>query len=176
MRATLGLAALLSTIGVSCSGSRPAEPIGVSHERQLITFSFDSLDARPVSSEASRGKLTVVAFVATWDMLSQAQADFLSAMIKTDGDKNVYYVVALDDRNNRELVEAFATTLHLECPIALGDADTVAGRGPFGEVAVPTVVLLDPEGREAWRKIGLAKSDELRQVMASIERANAFGK
>lgn len=169
-------ALVLGTLLLGCGGGKQANgPVGVSHGQGApIAFSFDSLDERPVSSEASRGKLTLVAFIATWDMMSQAQADFVSAMAKTDGERNAYYLVALDDRINRELVEAFAKTLNLNCPVAVGDADTVAGRGPFGMVAVPTVVLLDRHGREAWRKIGLAKSDELREVMASVERAETL--
>jgi predicted transcriptional regulator len=55
--------------------------------------------------------------------------------------------------------------------VALGDPETVAGRTGFGAMSVPTVVVLDAEGRMAWRKNGLAKSDELRQVLVSIERA-----
>jgi hypothetical protein len=36
-------------------------------------------------------------------------------------------------------------------------------QGPFGELsAVPTLVVLDREGRIVWKHTGLAKSDELR--------------
>ncbi len=160
----------------ACHGKTNAEqPVGVSQSQGApIKFSYDSLDQRAVSSEAAKGRPAVLAFIATWDMMSQAQADFLSVMAKTDGEKISYYLVALDERSNRELVEAFASTLGLHCPVAVGDADTVAGRSGFGAVAVPTVVVLDAEGRMAWRKNGLAKSDELRQVLASVERAAAL--
>ena len=168
---TRGLLILALALG-ACHGKHPEEPVGVSQTQGApIKFSYDSLDQRAVSSEAARGKPAVLGFIATWDMMSQAQADFLSAMAKTDGDKISYYLIALDERGNRELVEAFASTLALNCPVALGDPDTVAGRTGFGSVAVPTVVVLDAEGRMAWRKNGLAKSDELRQVLVSVERA-----
>ena len=170
-------AAMLVLVGSGmlpgCGAKKGAEePVGISRsEGGPVVFSYDSLDQRAVSSEASKGKPTVVSFIATWDMMSQAQADFVSVMAKTDGDRVAYYLVALDDRINRELVETFARTLALACPVAVGDSDTVAGRSGFGNVAVPTTVVLDAEGRVAWRKTGLAKSDELRQVLASVERA-----
>lgn len=163
---------MLAVLGCGSAQKKADEPIGVSHsEGAPVVFSYDSLDQRAVSSEAAKGKPAVVSFIATWDMMSQAQADFVSAMAKTDGDKIAYFLVALDDRINRELVETFARTLSLNCPVALGDSETVAGRSGFGEVAVPTTVVLDADGRIAWRKTGLAKSDELRQVLASVERA-----
>lgn len=156
----------------ACRGKPSNEPVGISQSHgEPIKFAYDSLDQRAVSSEAARGKPAVLGFITTYDMLSQAQADFLSVMAKTDGDKISYYLIALDERSNRELVEAFASTLALSCPVALGDPDTVAGRTSFGTMTVPTVVVLDAEGRIAWRKNGLAKSDELRQVLASVARA-----
>lgn len=171
MKKSILLAALLLC---GCGGAKKSadEPVGISHgEGGPIVFSYDSLDQRAVSSEAAKGKLAVVSFIATWDMMSQAQADFVSAMAKTDGERIAYFLVALDDRINRELVEAFAKTLELNCPVAVGDSDTVAGRSGFGSVAVPTTVVLDVDGRIAWRKTGLAKSSELREVLASVERA-----
>lgn len=168
---------IVGCVLAGCSGApKPAEAVGVSHtSTAAISYSFDSLDQRAVSSEAAKGRPVVVAFIATWDMMSQAQADFLSAMAKTDGDKVAYFLVALDERGNRELVEAFASTLGLTCPVAIGDAETIAGRSGFGDVTVPTVVVLDPESHIAWRKTGLAKSDELRKVLASVERAASLG-
>lgn len=170
LAAALALSAL-----PACRGKASDQPVGISASQgEPVKFAYDSLDERAVSSEAARGKPAVLAFIATYDMLSQAQADFLSVMAKTDGDKISYYLIALDERSNRELVEAFATTLALSCPVAMGDPDTVAGRTVFGTVAVPTVIVLDAAGRVAWRKEGLAKSDELREVLASVERASTL--
>lgn len=173
----LGCGLLWLLLALGCGGSKKLgeDPVGVSHgQGGPISFSYDSLDQRSVSAEAARGKVALITFVATWDMMSQAQADFVSVMAKNDGDRIAYFVVALDDRVNRELVEAFAKTLELNCPVAMGDSDTVAGRSAFGPVAVPTTVVLDPEGRIAWRKTGLAKSDELRQVLSSVSRAESL--
>jgi hypothetical protein len=43
-----------------------------------LEFEFDSLDERPVSSAAMRGKPSVLAFVTTSSLAAQAQVIFLS--------------------------------------------------------------------------------------------------
>jgi hypothetical protein len=81
-----------------------------------------------------------------------------------------YAVVALEPRENRELVELYAKALAVTFPVALADGDTLAGAGPFGEVrGVPATVLLDRDGRIVWRAAGrVVKSAEIRAVMRGM--------
>jgi hypothetical protein len=132
-----------------------------------VDFAFESLDDRPVTSEATRGKLTVIAFVTTGSLPSQAQVDFLVAMAKHDADRVNYAVVALEAHDNRELVELYRKALSVSFPMALADGPTLAGAGSFGDVrAVPVTVLLDRSGHVAWRVDGrVARSDEIRAAM-----------
>ena len=134
-----------------------------------VEFSYDSIDARPVNSQTLRGKVAVVAFITTGDLVSQAQVGFLVVMAKNDGDKVNYALVALQDGTSRELVEGYRDALKVTFPMALGDVATTAGGGPFGDVhTVPAIVVLDAQGRVAWRKTGLAKADELREHMKGL--------
>jgi hypothetical protein len=131
-----------------------------------VDFVYDSLDARPVSSSSMRGKVTVIAFVATYDLGSQAQVNYLLAMAKHDGGKVNYVLVALEKRAERELVEVFKTNLGVPFPVALADAETIGGGGPFGDVhRIPALVVLDRQGQMVWKKTGLAKPDEIRAAM-----------
>jgi len=135
-----------------------------------VDFVFDSLDDRSVSAEATRGKPTVVAFVTTGSLPAQAQVGFLVAMARNDAPRVNYVVVALDSRENRELVELYAKSLSIPFPVALADNQTRAGSGPFGDVtSVPVTVLLDRAGRPTWRIGGrVAKSDEIRAAMRGL--------
>jgi hypothetical protein len=135
-----------------------------------LTFAFDSLDDRPVSSDSTRGKPTVIAFVTTGSIVAQAQVDFLVAMAKNDGDKVNYAVVALESRENRELVELYRKALSISFPVAVADAETLAGAGVFHDVSVvPVTVLLDRSGRVAWRADGrVARSEEIRVAMRGL--------
>jgi hypothetical protein len=169
----LGIVLLASNDAcVPAKPEAPAPAVGTSvpaSAQAIVAFKYDSLDERPVSSEALHGRPSVVAFVTTWDIGSQAQVDFLVAMAKNDGDKNNYALVALQERQDREIVELYRTKLGVTFPVALADRETIAGGGPFGDVHnVPTVVILDRQGHVVWQKVGLAKSEELRNGMKGL--------
>ncbi len=138
--------------------------------RAPIDFAFDSLDDRPVDAESTRGKPTVIAFITTENLASQAQLDFLVAMAKNDADRVNYAAVALEPRDSREIVELYRKALAIPFPMAMTDAPTLTGGGPFGDVrSVPVVVMLDRSGRLAWRNDGrLARSEELRAAMRGL--------
>jgi hypothetical protein len=155
----------------ACGGEPPAPPMAavglsgpVAHAGP--TFSFDSLDARPVSSDAFRGKTTVVSFVTTWDIASQAQVSYLVKMAGRDGARVNYAIVAVQEPGARELVEQYARVMHVTFPVAMGDAALLAGTGPLGEVKdVPTTLIVDASGRLVFRQSGVLRSDELRAHM-----------
>jgi hypothetical protein len=151
--------------------SEPAPP-GVSTIalHPPVDFSFESLDDRPVNGQSMRGKPSVLAFVTTGSILAQAQVDFLVAMAKNDGDRVNYAVVALEARENRELVELYRKALSVPFPVAMADPATMLGAGSFHDVgAVPVTVLLDRAGRVIWRAEGrVAKSDEIRAAMRAL--------
>jgi hypothetical protein len=157
-------------IAPGCSPA-PAEPApGVSDGTPTlgknVSFSFDSLDERPVSSEAARGRIAVIAFIATWDLSSQAEVNYLVAMSKHDEASVYYALVALDDPKNRELVEAYKKTLAVTFPVAMADQETVAGRGSIpGVNQLPTIVVLDRTGRVTFQRSGLVKPEEIRPHM-----------
>jgi thiol-disulfide isomerase/thioredoxin len=135
-----------------------------------VDFSFESLDERPVDSQASRGKPSILAFVTTGSLPAQAQVDFLVAMAKHDADQVNYVVVALEPRENRELVEIYRKALAVAFPVALADASTLAGTSAFGDLsAVPVTVVLDRGGRIVWRSDGrVVKGDELRRAVHGL--------
>ena len=145
---------------------------------KAVDFAYDSLDARPVSASAMRGKVTVLAFVATYDLGSQAQVNYLVAMAKHDAAKVNYVMVALDQRTERELVEVYKTDLNVTFPVALADAETIGGGGPFGDVhRIPAVVVLDREGQieSDLPPVGDAIGEFRRAVEAAV-RGKAAGK
>ena len=58
-----------------------------------------------MSSAATRGKVTVIVFVTTGSLMAQAQVDYVVAMANRDGERVNYLLVAVETRDNRELVE-----------------------------------------------------------------------
>jgi hypothetical protein len=69
------------------------------------------------------------------------------------------------------LADTFRTSLALSYPVALADDATRLGGGSFGRIdRVPTLVVLDRDGRQTFRKNGLAAPDEIRAALASASR------
>jgi hypothetical protein len=152
----------MGPVGSSPSPEKPIPP--------RPEFLFDSLDDRPVSSSALRGKPTVLAFIGSDDLASQAEADFLAAMAKHDGDAVNYALVAVEAPERRELVEGFRAFFESKFGVSLrtgmADKDLLLGTGPFGDVRRLTVLVLDPSGMVVWQKTGIAKAEEIRAAMA----------
>ncbi|MDB4947140.1 MAG: hypothetical protein JWP97_6674, partial [Labilithrix sp.] len=74
-----------------------------------------------------------------------------------------YALVALHPRKEIVLVEAYVAALKVTFPVALGPPPVMGNDGPFGEIsAVPTIVVLDAEGKISWKHTGLARPDEIR--------------
>jgi hypothetical protein len=160
---------------VACGGAphrAPAPPPGASAGplSPPVDFAFDSIDARPVSAEVTRGQPTLITFVTTASLPSQAQVDFLVAMAQHDSDRVHYAVVALEPRENRELVEMYVKALSIPFPVAMADETTLGNPGAFGDLrGVPVTVLLDRSGRIVWRASGrVAKSAEIRKAMHGL--------
>ena len=112
----------------------------------------------------------MLVFITTSSLSSQAQVDFLLAMAKHDGTLVNYLAVALDGRENREMVELYGKALSIPFPVAIADPQTLVGAGAFGDVSgVPVTVLLDRAGRVVWRADGrVVKSDEMRAAMRGL--------
>ncbi len=134
-----------------------------------IEFKLDSLDDREVSTGTITGRPTVIAFVTTWDLSSQAQIDYLVPMAKRDAGQVNYVMVALQERQDRELVEVFASHLGVGFPAAMADQELMSGGGSFGALkAVPTLVILDRAARMVWRHVGIARPEEVRDGLRGL--------
>lgn len=165
----LGLALSLA----ACGGSTPAPaPIAAAPTASgpPVAFAYEALDGKPLSSETVAGRVTVIGFITTYDVPSQAEVRFLSSLGRHHAPRiNVAFLV-LERQDNRPLIEAFVSALGITDPVAIADAETIAGRGPFaGLHHVPSVVILDRQGREAWRHLGVVQENDLEQAVREVE-------
>lgn len=180
-RGALALGLAVSLGGGACIADKPADAppaptLSVapapSDDAPPVAFGWVDLKGRELSTNSVRGRTTVLAFVATYDVASQAQARFLTGLSRHHVPRLNVGLVVLEQEVNRPMVEAFVDTLGIEYPVAFADAATLAGKGPFeGLHHVPSVVVLDREGRERARRLGLAKEEELEELVREVEDA-----
>jgi hypothetical protein len=176
----LALAAALIAALAACSGSPkdPAIPPAVTapapaDRGPAVRFAFEALDGKPLTAESLAGRVAVIVFLTTYDFPSQAEARFLSGLQHNHAPRINAAALILEPPENRPLAEAFAKSLSLGYPVALADAATIAGEGPFaGLHHVPSVVILDRRGREAWRHVGLAEEAEIEEAVRGVEKAD----
>jgi hypothetical protein len=160
---------------VSCSKTPPPETpealAAVARARgPAVRFRFDAIDGRPVSTAAFANRVSVIGFLTTYDVPSQVVARFLSTLERRHTPRVNVAALILEAPENLPLVEAFAASLRLGYPIALADAETIAGEGPFaGLHHVPSVVVLDRSGREAWRHVGFVGEAALEAAVRAVE-------
>jgi hypothetical protein len=174
VKRAVALVALLAALPLAaCSAKPPPLELPVQkRETPQIDFHFDAIDGRPISREAFAGRFTVLVFLTTYDVASQAEARFAAALARHHVPRVNVAGLFLESPDNRPLVAAFAQSLNLPYPCALADADTIAGTGPFqGLHHVPGVLILDRDGREAFRHLGLLDESALDAALVELEHA-----
>ena len=148
-------------------GSTAITPSGKPERR----FAFMTVDGRRVTHRTFRGRMTVVALATTYDTASLAQIRFLESLVRTHTPRINGLLLLFDPDENRPLLPTFASALDLSFPVAVPDDATREGEGAFpGLHHVPSVIILDRQGREVWRKLGLSDSRELASALGSLEK------
>jgi hypothetical protein len=136
-----------------------------------VAIAYAALDGTPVTTDGLLYRLSVIALIASYDPSSQAQAIYLRALARRHRPRINVVIVVLEPPDNLPLVQAFADVLAAPFPVVLADEATLLGRGPFGDLReVPSLVVLDREGREAWRHVGQVELPGLEAVLRSLEQ------
>jgi hypothetical protein len=141
----------------------PAEDASDSESRgQVQRYVFGTTQGEELSAESMRGRVTALVFVTTFDLASQLAAKRLNQALHTHVPRINAGAVVLEAPKYAPLADVFRTSLQLSYPVAIADLATLAQNSTLGEVrSVPTLILLDPQGREALRHYGAFTSEEL---------------
>lgn len=166
----LGAAAV---VALGCAGTKEKakEAPAASASGPPLAFRYESLDDREVSSESLKGRATLLLFLTTYGDPSLLQARFAKKVVGSHTPRINAAAIFLERIDNRPLVRLYRDAAGLAFPCAMADAETVKGEGPIpGTGTVPTVIVLDPAGREVWRKVGVAHPDELQKALRDAQR------
>jgi hypothetical protein len=157
----------------ACGGAAtnaPAEPAPLERGR-AVSYAWGTTDGGVVSAETLQGRATVLLFVTTFDLASQAQAKHLEDLYRTHKPRINAVAVVMEPPKYAPLASSFAEVLGLSYPVALADDATRNGQGPFGAVSsVPSWVVLDREGRPVLARAGVLAPQELAQGVRAAQR------
>ncbi|HET9958290.1 MAG TPA: TlpA family protein disulfide reductase [Polyangiaceae bacterium] len=135
-----------------------------------IHFAFGSLDGQVVTSDGTRGRLTALLFVTTYDLPSHVAARRLNDCFRSHVPRFNAASIALESLENAPLVETFRDSLALRYPVALADQQELRASPAFAGIdRVPVLVLLDRSGRERFRHAGLFEAADLESWLRALE-------
>lgn len=133
-----------------------------------MAFAYGTPAGEELGSASTRGRVTALLFVTTFDLSSQLMARRLDEVIARHRPRANAGAIVLEAPNSAPLVEVFRSTLSLRYPVAIAGATALDDDGPFGKIdKVPTLVVLDSRGRERERKAGVITSPEIEALLES---------
>lgn len=170
MVAVLGGAAVLGWWVARITAARPAGAmvgdlavLSVEEQNALLgSFRLPTLEGRELGPPDYRGRVVVLEFWATWCGPCRAQSRILTALLEEYRRQDVA-VLGVNVAEPDELVETFLAEQPAEWPTLLDrDAALSTRLEVFG---LPTVMVLDREGRLVDRSPGLTGTRALRTAI-----------
>jgi hypothetical protein len=166
-RPVVALLLLLLACGSNADGGRANAPRARSGP---VEFAYGVPGGGVLGSNTTRGRVTALLFVTTFDLPSQVMARRVDEALRSHRPRINAGAVAVEAPNSAPLVEVFRTTLGLGYPVALTGGGPEEG-GAFGTIdRVPTLVVLDARGREVHRQAGVIDPEALEHLLTEAGR------
>ena len=115
-------------------------------------FHLKDLDGKDLNLEASRGKVVLLNFWATWCGPCREEISGLIALQKRYLDRLQIIGLVVDDDDDKE-IRSVVDSKGINYPVALADSKTRLDYG--GISALPTMFLINTEGRVVQKHVGL---------------------
>jgi thiol-disulfide isomerase/thioredoxin len=123
------------------------------------------------SSLASvRGSVAIIAFWATWCIPCRTELPLLSHLARQHGSRHLAVFTVADKDDSWDDISLIKNALDLTLPIFRDDGTAAKALRIH---AFPTVIVIDKQGRIAWREVGLVTPQVLSEAVtnALLERA-----
>lgn len=162
---------LAAAVVLACASDHEARaPQRVAPASAPIAFAYGTPEGEEFGSATTRGRVTALLFVTTFDLPSQVMARRLDEVVRRHRPRANAGAIVLEAPDHATLAEVFRSTLGLGYPVALATTPGVQHDGPFGTIdRVPTLVVLDRYGREVARRFGNLTEQELEEALKSAQ-------
>jgi thiol-disulfide isomerase/thioredoxin len=161
----LAALALLAAAGLAVAKA----PIGTAEPKPLPPLAFQTLDGEEATMDAFAGKVVVLNLWATWCAPCREEMPSLDRLQARFADQEDVVVLALSvDRAGPERVREFLDEVGVQRLHVYRDPKAAATRA-LKVPGLPATLLIDRQGREAGRVLGIAQWDGPAAV-AAVER------
>jgi hypothetical protein len=157
-------------LGACASGSDGVKAPERAPRSAPVTFAYGVPGGGSLDSASTRGRVTALLFVTTFDLPSQVMARRLDEALRTHRPRINAGAVAIEAPNAAPLVDVFRSTLGLGYPVGLTGSGA-ENAGAFGTIdRVPTLIVLDARGREVRREAGVLEPEALDRFLSEAAR------
>jgi cytochrome c biogenesis protein CcmG, thiol:disulfide interchange protein DsbE len=126
-----------------------------------LDFRLKTVDGRTLGPKDFPGQVVVVDFWATWCLPCHVQARILEPLHRDFKGKGVQFLAA-NVGEEESTVRSFLKDKPFPYPVLLDPEDKVSAK--LGVVALPTLIVIDKQGKVALFHPGLADAATLRKI------------
>jgi thiol-disulfide isomerase/thioredoxin len=150
----LAILALLAAAGLAVAEA----PIGTAEPKPLPPLAFQTLDGKEAMMDAFAGKVVVLNLWATWCAPCREEMPSLDRLQARFADQDVVVLALSVDRAGSERVREFLDEVGVQHLHVYRDPKAAATRA-LKVPGLPATLLVDRQGREAGRVLGIAQWD-----------------
>jgi thiol-disulfide isomerase/thioredoxin len=150
----LAILALLAAAGLAVAEA----PIGTAEPKPLPPLAFQTLDGKEATMDAFAGKVVVLNLWATWCAPCREEMPSLDRLQARFADQDVVVLALSVDRAGSERVREFLDEVGVQHLHVYRDPKAAATR-VLKVPGLPATLLVDRQGREAGRVLGIAQWD-----------------
>ncbi len=168
MRAWLRPIVLLGLLVPAAPAPAAEKAIRAAAPQPLPTLAFETMEGAPTGLDAFKGKVVVLNLWATWCAPCREEMPALDRLQARFADRPVVVLALSVDRAGPERVRAFLADAGVEHLQVYRDPKAAATRA-LRVPGLPATLLVDKDGREAGRVLGIARWDGPEAVAAVEE-------
>lgn len=165
-----------AVIGSSSTGSGDVIQQYAEGERKAVEpFAGALLDGEEFDSTALQGHVTVVNVWGSWCGPCREEAPVLARVARETRDEGVRFI-GINVRDNPAAARAFERTFDVPYPSIVSDDSPealLAFGGLLASAAVPSTVVVDPDGTVAARVVGTVTAPTLRALVEDASKRSA---
>jgi len=135
-----------------------------------LDYAFGAIDGSLINSADNRGRVTILLFGASYDLVTQAVSRRLNELWHSHTPRINVALLLLEPPQNVEMVRAYREMLSIDYPVGLASSGAGVAGGAFSPLQViPTWIFLDKKGKLAAKGFGDLSLEVLERTLDDVE-------